>query len=116
MKPAADLAVKMQVSKTECQVEMQVSKTEYQVEMQDGEVGNWKALSKGYLQEFPWVDVRTRRPIKATSRAVADREGVLGRVIMQIEPAIARVSMDTFKDLRPDTFLAALDLESKSNH
>ena len=99
MTPATDLAIKMHTSKTE-----------YHVVMCAREIGDCADLTREILPRFSFFDVRTRRPIKATSRAIIAQEERLGSIIMPIEPSLGRVSNDgSIKELRACTFLAALD-------
>ena len=95
---------------TELAIKMQVSKTNYRVELHASGIGTGEPLLRDYLQDFSCFDVKTMKRVKTTSHVIAGRDGRLGSMIMPIEPFVGRVSNDgTMKELRADTFLVALD-------
>lgn len=95
---------------TELAIKMQVSKTNYRVELHPSGIGTGEPLVRDYLQGYSCFDVKTRKRVKVTSQGIVGREGELGSMIMPIEPFVGRVSNDgTVKGLRIDTVLVALD-------
>lgn len=95
---------------TKLAIKMHTSKSKYQVRIGAAKIGHEPELTMERSKHFPFFDVRTRRPIKATSRAIIAQKGRLGSIIMPIEPFVGRVSNDgTIKELRTNTFLVALD-------
>ena len=47
-------------------------------------------VSTSVLQNFKFVDVRTRKTLKPDSAVIADEDGFFGDVLMQVEPGLSR--------------------------
>jgi len=70
----------------------------------------WRKVGMEALEDVKMIDVKTRRTLKMNSPIVADRDGYIGKPLLQVEPELVRLTRtkETNILLRRSTFLIEL--------
>ena len=98
MRPAAKLAAKIQTSALN-----------YIFDMPESPLTDFKPLIADYLKLDKMTDIRTGKHLKPGSAVVGDKDGVIGKIVICLEPCLYRVIKGKQTTLRQGVYLVELD-------
>lgn len=106
--PAANLAVKMQLS---------ASKYTLKPKLPQDPIQDYRdpvAFKRDALKDYTMIDIKTRKTLKADCRAAVDSDGFLGNILMLLDPCLERSSEDgNTIELRKVVYLVELHQPSR---
>lgn len=87
---------------------MRMSTSEYVVSIQDSLLTKFKPVTIDTLRMRKMVDSKSEKHLKPDSPIVADNDGVIGKVIICLEPGLYRVTKGKETTLQQETILVEL--------
>ena len=82
----------------------------YRLGMVEKNMLNCQRIAKNDLSKIIAIDLETGRTLKPGSAIISDREGVIGDLLLSLEPSLHRVNEGMSEtDLRQETWLVRLD-------
>ena len=98
MRPAAKLAA-----------EIQTSASNYNFSIPESPLTNFKPVMADYLNSVKMVDIKSGRHLKPDSAVLGDKDGILGKIIICLEPGLYRAIKGKETTLRQALYLVELN-------